>query len=92
MNNLKKQKDKLQNPSHLTKRQRRKKLNVIKDTLHGGLGKKIFLGFGNGKSLICDICGSHIYECVSEIIKGKIYTYCDSSKCIEEINKFKKGI
>lgn len=89
MKDIKKVSEGQKNPSDMNKRVRRKKLARIKDSLHRGLGKKVFGGYGEGKSLICDICKEIIYSCTSEIIKGKIINYCSKDKCREEVSKLK---
>jgi hypothetical protein len=91
MNEFQKKQERLQNPKLRTKRERRKKLTIIKDTLHRGLGKKVFTGMGEKKPLICDICKEKIYKCISEVIKSKIYCFCDKSKCKEEIEKIRRS-
>jgi hypothetical protein len=89
MLDIKKKTEQATNPSDMSKRIRRKKLAHIKDTLHRGCGKKVFGGYGEGKSLICDICKEVIYSCTSEIIKGKIVNYCSKNSCREEVEKLK---
>jgi hypothetical protein len=89
MLDIKKKTEQATNPSDMSKRVRRKKLAHIKDTLHKGLGKKVFGGYGEGKSLICDICKEVIYSCTSEIVKGKLINYCSKDKCKEEVSKLK---
>ena len=77
MNNpIKKKIEQSKNPSSLTKRQRRKKLNVIKDTLHRGLGKKMFKGMGELQPHYCDICKERIYKTIVKTIGKRLITYC----------------
>lgn len=92
MKDIKKMAEGQKNPSDMSKRVRRKKLAHIKDTLHKGLGNKVFGGYGEGKSLTCDICKEVVYSCTSEVIKGKIVNYCSKNKCKEEVSKLKRSI
>jgi len=90
MKNITKLSEQSKNPSLLSKRERKKHLTTIKDTLHKGLGAKMFTGIGEKKPLICNVCGERIYSCISEVIKGKIYSYCNKKSCREKIEQIKR--
>jgi formylmethanofuran dehydrogenase subunit E len=96
MQDIKKKSEQSKNPTSISRRERRKKLTRIKDTLHRGCGKKVYCGFdlpGKKKEpLTCDICKEIIYSCTSEVINGKIINYCKKTSCRDEINKIKKGL
>jgi hypothetical protein len=94
MQDIKKKSEQSKNPTSISRRERRKKLTRIKDTLHRGCGKKVYSGYGKGKwgDLKCHICGEKIYSCTIEVIHGKIVNYCNKTTCKDEVDKLKKGI
>lgn len=94
MQDIKKKSEQSKNPTSTSRRERRKKLSRIKDTLHRGCGKKVYSGIGEGDwgNLHCNICGEKIYSLTSEVIHGKIINYCNKTECRDEVDKLKKGI
>jgi hypothetical protein len=92
MNNIKKKTEQSRNPSEQSKKERRKKLARIKDTLHKGMGKKVFKGIGEGNRghLNCHICREKAYTLTSEVIHGIIVNYCDKTSCRDEVEKLKR--
>jgi hypothetical protein len=81
-----------ENECKTSKRERKKKFSKFKDVLHKNFGNKNSPGMGECKPLICTICGERIYSCISEVIGGKIHTYCDKTSCRDEISKLKRGV
>ncbi len=78
MKNIKQLSEKSQNPTSLTKRERRKKFKIIKDTLHSACGKKTYSGIGDKKPLICDICKKRVFKLKTEIINTKLINHCEN--------------
>lgn len=80
MENIKKKQEKARNVSGAEKRKRRKAFTRIKDTLHRGLGNKVFSGIGEGKKSSCDNCGKHESKFTSMVVKGIIVMLCEYCK------------
>jgi NAD-dependent SIR2 family protein deacetylase len=77
---INKKKEISQNPTFKSKRERRKKFIKIKDTLHSGLGKKIYSGIGEKKDLYCDICGKRVYNITILTVDNKLTKVCKHCK------------